>query len=333
MKTIIFVVAGLAVLAVIIYLVIVPKTSDLSQNNGGIVFAVSDKAADMGTISAINLTVDSLQIHSSAEGWITITQNDAVFDLLKLKATGAAQLLAQAQLEAGQYDQVRLDVKSVTVVDAQGQKSAKLPSNILRFNAMVEITEGATSSVILDFKADESLHITGKGEYILFPVLQVEAKNEVSVSISADERVIVSGGNLTSETAIGMDVNGDAKANLKVPADAIIKIENNLIIIEGGAALEPIGQTCLATCYNKCETSVLAQCKAQCDIDANLACSGSTEADCRAKCGASITQLACQAACALQTKASCLTSFKSNCKTGCEINVSNCQINCQAECR
>jgi len=336
MGKILGIIGVLAVLAIVIYVVSVtiPESGNVSEKNGRVVFAVTDDTAELETISAVNLTVDRVQIHSSAKGWVIITEKDVVCDLLELKATGAAKLLADVQLEEGSYDQIRLDVKNVAVVDAKGQSEAKLPSDVLTINANAEVTADKTSSVVIDFKAAESLHVTGKGEYVMFPVLKVETRNEVAASINAAENVVISGGKVTEQTNAGMDINGDIKINLKIPANAVIKIEGNLIKIEGESAMEPIGQTCLTECNGECETNIFVQCKSQCDIDANLACSSATQADCRAKCGSSITQAACQAACALSAKANCAANFKTDCYNSCETGVyANCKANCQGECQ
>src|SRR3989338_3030757 len=102
-------------------------TSETSAT-GRAVFAAKDAAADMGSVSSVQMTVQSVQVHSAAQGWTTVSSSAKTYDLLQLKAEDQAAFLGEPKLNAGTYDQILHNVSSVTVVDANGTHSARLPS-------------------------------------------------------------------------------------------------------------------------------------------------------------------------------------------------------------
>src|SRR3989344_5773487 len=91
------------------------KTAEQNQDTtytGRVVFSVTDAAADMSTISEINMKVNSVEVHSTASGWVTASTTPRVYNLLALNASKKSELLADVDLETGTYDQVRLMVDS-----------------------------------------------------------------------------------------------------------------------------------------------------------------------------------------------------------------------------
>mgnify|MGYP001593710064 CR=1 FL=1 len=61
--------------------------------------------------------------------------------MLELKSQNSLAVLADTEVKAGIYDQVRLDISKVIVVDAQGEHEAKLPSSVLKINTGMEVKE------------------------------------------------------------------------------------------------------------------------------------------------------------------------------------------------
>jgi hypothetical protein len=66
------------------------------EAKGKAMFSISDPAADMGAVSSIQLTIDSVRVHSQGGAWTTLSTNPQTFDLLELRAKSASQLLAQS---------------------------------------------------------------------------------------------------------------------------------------------------------------------------------------------------------------------------------------------
>lgn len=174
------------------------------QNQGKIIFGITDAAASMGNISSVFVTVTKAQIHSSTSGWVTISDQTKKYDLLSLKKSWKKELFGQENVRAETYDQMRLSISKTTVVESGTEKEAKLPSGELKIAAKAVITPQSTSTVILDFIADESLHKTGKGIFIF-------AQNN---------------------TTFGMDVNGEVKLNFVLDTtNTTIDVVNNVLTI------------------------------------------------------------------------------------------------------
>lgn len=215
---------GLAVLAVL-----VAACAPQGSTTGRVVFAMTDAAADMGAVSSVKVTVDSVRVHNEAQGWVTVTSTPQTYDLLALKASGDTVLLADLQLSEGSYQQIRLDISKVVVTDADGDHEAKLPSGELKIVGGLEVEANTTSAVTFDFIADESLHVTGNGQYILAPVVRLETRTDADVEVRADKRVEVSGGNVKTDIKVGMDLEGNVGLGLKIAKDAPLSVEGGKV--------------------------------------------------------------------------------------------------------
>src|SRR3989344_8815350 len=208
-----------------------------TEGEGRVVFAITDAAAEMGTVTSIMVAVDSVRVHSATEGWITVSSEPKVYDLLKLKAESSSELLADVNLEEGTYQQVRLDISSVIVVDDKGEHEAKLPSGELKIIGDLEVKANSTSTATFDFIADESLHLTGNGEYILAPVVQLETKTDAQVELKADQKVEIKAGKVKTNIKVGMDAEGNVGAGVGIPAKAKVSIAQGKVKVEGGLGL------------------------------------------------------------------------------------------------
>ncbi|ODS35321.1 MAG: hypothetical protein A7316_04035 [Candidatus Altiarchaeales archaeon WOR_SM1_86-2] len=197
--------------------------------NGTVVFAVTDAAEDVGNVSSVNVTINKVLVHSVSEGWITVSDEEKTFDLLELKAEGAAELLASANLSNGTYNQIRIDVNKTVVVKDGVAIEAKLPSGELKIIIKLEVIEGEISAVTLDFIADESLHVTGDGKIIMAPVLKIETKTNTSIQIRERNRVEIKGGKVKGYITVGMNENGEVGEGVKIRKDAGLLIEKGKI--------------------------------------------------------------------------------------------------------
>ena len=119
------------------------------------------------------------------------------------------------------------------MVDAQGQHTAKVPSGTLRIDGEMDIEGNTTSTATLDFIADESLHKTGNGQYILAPVVHVKTRNDARVEINSDNSAEISGGVVKSDFKVGMNAQGDVGAGLSIPADVNVSIGQQGEIVIG----------------------------------------------------------------------------------------------------
>jgi len=199
---------------------------------GKVVFGVTDATSDMGGVSSVLVTVDKVEMHSASNGWVTVSNETKQYDLLVLKQSGAVSLLANANVDVGTYDQVRLIVSKVVVVKNGVQQEAKLPSGELKIVGNVVVNADKTSSIVFDFMADKSLHLTGNGKFIFAPVLKIKKQEDVKVELKSNNELNIAGDSREDDQDVGMDEKGDIRDNFELKGNLNIDIEDN-IKVEG----------------------------------------------------------------------------------------------------
>ena len=217
-----------------------PKEPQATE--GRVVFAITDKAANLSSVTSVRITIDSVEVHSSEKGWTTVLSEEKTYDLLQLRNQNNQVLLADVVLSEGTYQQVRLNVSKVMITDANGEKEAKLPSGEIKIVSRIEVKPNTTAVVIFDFIVDESLHVTGNNKYIFAPVIQLETKENAEVEVKPDKKVEVKGGKITEKKKVGMDENGNVDVNLKIPGDVEVSIENNGVVKVVGSYNKPANE-------------------------------------------------------------------------------------------
>lgn len=202
------------------------STTPSSAAQGKVIFSVTDAATNMNGVTSVQMTVDKIEMNSEAKGWVTVSNETKVYDLLVLKSKAALAVAAQVNVDEGVYNQVRLHIKKVAVVKSGVEAEAKLPSNSLKVNGKFTVKSGSTTSVKLDFVADESVHLTGSGKFIFAPVVKAESRTDADVSVGSDGVVIVNGGKVETNVTAGMDVDGEVRDGFKLDVDDKLEIDN-----------------------------------------------------------------------------------------------------------
>lgn len=106
------------------------------------------------------------------DGWISLVEEEKTFDLVAVK--GIEESLGITDLSPGQYNQLRMDIVSVTAVKEDGTEyPVKVPSSVLRFVHPFYVAAGEGVILTIDFDADRSIVETKPNEYILKPVVQL----------------------------------------------------------------------------------------------------------------------------------------------------------------
>jgi hypothetical protein len=138
-------------------------------------------------VTSINITASAAEIHKAGseqeqeqnqseeqqigEGeWISLNITNSSFDLISLREGGLEQLLAEGNVTAGHYTQIRLTIEKVEVTLNGETKNATVPSGELKFVRPFDVVEGQTIILTLDFDADQSVTVTGNGEVLVRPV-------------------------------------------------------------------------------------------------------------------------------------------------------------------
>lgn len=138
------------------------------------------KDAPIENAKNIWVTVNQIKVHmASPDNFIVISNTEQKFDLLYLKDNPTP--IAQATLEAGHYNQIRMPVVLGKIVFVEDGKDVEypldVPSDEIKIPVQFEITAGGTTQIILDFDAKNSIHVVKKGKsdnYSLRPVIHVE---------------------------------------------------------------------------------------------------------------------------------------------------------------
>lgn len=151
---------------------------------------------------SVVVTVTKVRVHKAgaaengADAWEEIIppNGPVQVDLLNL-TNGALQELGAAQVDAVEYDQVRLVLAEnagqpwanyVTLPGGGGDRELKTPSaqqSGLKIKAGFSVAADATTDMLLDFDACKSVVVAGNsGQYILKPVVRFSGKPAGSIS-------------------------------------------------------------------------------------------------------------------------------------------------------
>lgn len=209
------------------------NTNTGSTAKGTVYFNFKDAALNMGTVSAVNMTVDKVYVHSATEGWVTVASNPQTFSLLAIKESGKAALMAKVDLPAGTYDQVWFHVTALSVTETgKTAKPATLPATDFKMQGVVKVLANTISTATFDILADQSIYKTDKGEFIFMPVVQFESRSKATVNLDSNNMVDITAGNVDASTSSGMDINGEVKANFKVDLTQKLEIKEGVISLK-----------------------------------------------------------------------------------------------------
>lgn len=130
------------------------------------------------------VTISSIQVHYADEDeFIGLPYDEFNYDLLKLKDQPA--ILNVASLEAGHYNQIRMEVtKGWIIFPDDDEEEAleseppdmKIPSSKIKIPVQFHIEAGSATQLVLDFDVEESIKVKKRGNkdsYIMSPVIKV----------------------------------------------------------------------------------------------------------------------------------------------------------------
>ena len=120
--------------------------------------------------------VQSIEIHSEAEGWVTYDLlHPGLYNLLDF-SNGLDTLIADLLLPAGNVSQMRLLLGSNNSVVVDGVSydltTPSAQQSGLKFNIHQNLAPNGSYSIWIDFDAGRSVVQTGSGSYILKPVIR-----------------------------------------------------------------------------------------------------------------------------------------------------------------
>jgi len=167
----------------------------MESGKGNLVLRITDAPAGLDVEKA-EVTISNVEVHfeganatnesnASVPGWSTVLNETKTFDLIQL--VNVTELLGSADLEPGKYTQVRLTVESAVAVINGTEYNLTVPSKAIHLVHEFEIVEGETTTLTLDFNAQESIHSTKDGEYAMKPVIKVISEEEQTGGNASEE--------------------------------------------------------------------------------------------------------------------------------------------------
>jgi hypothetical protein len=157
--------------------------SSCSKNGSG---SSSEKARlqvyltdDPASYDQVMIDVQDIKINYSsdtANGWVSLAHvNSGSYDILKL-VNDNDTLLADAELNTGRIEQIRLILGPNNFVKVNGQtyqlETPSAQQSGLKLNIHQDVNAGVLYKLLLDFDAARSIVKTGNNKYILKPVIR-----------------------------------------------------------------------------------------------------------------------------------------------------------------
>ena len=128
--------------------------------------------ADVKSAIVYLTNIEVHRVSDNASEWIPILGAPPSFDLLEV--IGVEKVLGSANVTAGKFTQIRMDVDRVEVVTVDGDNfTAEVPSGKLKIVRPFNVGAGTTTVLTLDFDGTKSLIVTSKGKALFKPVVKL----------------------------------------------------------------------------------------------------------------------------------------------------------------
>jgi hypothetical protein len=160
-----------------------PTSPDANGN-----FRIMLKDSPFSEARAVLITFSGVSAHRSGEGgFTTLGTGTRTCDLKKLQSS--QDLLGVGTIPQGHYTQVRLVVSSAalyfdnasvgaacadSIAIPAGRSSAiEIPSGEVKLNREFDVPATGTTTMVIDFDGDKSIHQLGNGRYMMQPVIAI----------------------------------------------------------------------------------------------------------------------------------------------------------------
>ena len=116
--------------------------------------------------------IEAHRVSGNTSGWIPIIGAPPSFDLMDV--IGVEKVLGSANITAGSFTQIRMDVIEVTGNTTDDVPyTAEVPNDKLKIVRPFNIGAGTTTALTLDFDGEKSLIRTGSGKFLFKPVVKL----------------------------------------------------------------------------------------------------------------------------------------------------------------
>lgn len=151
-------------------LVLVMLSGCIQEGVGTLVLKITDAPPDLDITKAL-VNISHIEVHLIGAGWQTIVEEPQTFDLIEIK--NAKELLGEANLTAGHYTQIRLQIENASVTIDETEYNLKIPSKSVNLISPFQIEANKTTTLTIDFDVQQSVHQTTKDKYIMNPVIKI----------------------------------------------------------------------------------------------------------------------------------------------------------------
>jgi len=197
-----------------------------------IIFGVAGSSSSIANVSSVLVTINNLQIHTDEKDWITISEETKQFDLLSLSQKRITSMIAsKLDVENGLYNQVKMNLSKVVIVENGVEKEAIIPSKDLKVFANIVVSKDMQSTVLFDFSVDQSLYIMGADQFIFTPSVKVETRSNSHDTVNLNNEITKSGGQVDTMTSVGMYINGEIKTGFVFDGNTKFDMVGNVIKI------------------------------------------------------------------------------------------------------
>ena len=144
-----------------------------SDGTGNFKLYLTDQPIDADQIL---VTISEINVQKEGEGFVTICSVEKIYDLLKLRSQ--EEMIADVTLNEGKYTQIRLVVTKGKIVIHGKISAMTVASSEVKIPFVFNVMEDGATEIVLDFEADESIHVVYAGQsekYILTPVIKVKS--------------------------------------------------------------------------------------------------------------------------------------------------------------
>ena len=137
---------------------------------GTLLMQITDAPPELNITKAL-VTISVVEVHLAGTGWFTVVEEAKTFDLIAIE--DVKEFLGTAELSAGKYTQIRLNINEALVTINGTEYDLTIPSKTIKLVKGFDIEPNEITTLTLDFDAQESIHSAGKDKYIMRPTIKV----------------------------------------------------------------------------------------------------------------------------------------------------------------
>jgi len=150
------------------------STSTGSGTTGVLELRISDDPAAQD-IDRVEIVLQNIQIRKANGDTVPINYTSEPVNLTEIEES--EKVLASQTVDAGDYTQVQFTIDSVTIGYESQTYNAVLDTSTFGLAGKFHVTAGQTTIVVMDFEADESILVSGVGQYAFHPVVRLLLTN------------------------------------------------------------------------------------------------------------------------------------------------------------